>query len=154
VTLIFVGQDGYQAQVPWQEVRECSDCIVAFQDKGGFRVVMPGFPGRVQVRDLVEIVVDSGFLGVSSRAAFGASLAIVALGGRSLMIQGCAAVFAFAGLAASYFLARRIRFGDWVLRLVLAGIAVSALCASGTGVLKYLADPLRQLPVMRQDWQV
>lgn len=91
-------------------------------------------------------LVDSGFLGVSSGAAFGASLAIVALGGRSLVIQGCAAAFAFAGLASSYFLARRIRFGDWVLRLVLAGIAVSALYASGTGVLKYLADPLRQLP--------
>ena len=36
--------------------------------------------------------------------------------------------------------------GGWVLRLVLAGIAVSALYTSGTGVLKYLADPLRQLP--------
>jgi iron complex transport system substrate-binding protein len=56
-TLIFVGEDGYQAQVPWQEVRECPDCIVAFQDKGGFRVVLPGFPGQVQVRDLVEIQV-------------------------------------------------------------------------------------------------
>jgi len=33
-----------------------------------------------------------------------------------------------------------------VLRLVLAGIAVSALYTAGTGVLKYLADPLDQLP--------
>jgi iron complex transport system permease protein len=32
------------------------------------------------------------------------------------------------------------------LRLVLAGIAVSALFSSGLGVLKYLADPLTQLP--------
>jgi hypothetical protein len=56
-TLILVGEDGYQAQVPWQEVRACPDCIVAFQDQGGFRVVMPGFPGQVQVRDLVEIQV-------------------------------------------------------------------------------------------------
>jgi iron complex transport system permease protein len=29
---------------------------------------------------------------------------------------------------------------------VLAGIAISALYTSGTGVLKYLADPVRQLP--------
>ena len=32
-----------------------------------------------------------------------------------------------------------------MLRLVLAGIAVSALYSAGTG-LKYIADPLRQLP--------
>jgi iron complex transport system permease protein len=32
------------------------------------------------------------------------------------------------------------------LRLVLSGIAVSALLSSGVGMLKYLADPLRQLP--------
>ncbi|MEN6301063.1 MAG: iron ABC transporter permease, partial [Anaerolineaceae bacterium] len=46
----------------------------------------------------------------------------------------------------SYLLARRVRMGGWVLRLVLAGIAVSALFSSGLGVLKYIADPLSQLP--------
>ncbi|MCX7840035.1 MAG: iron ABC transporter permease, partial [Anaerolineae bacterium] len=39
-----------------------------------------------------------------------------------------------------------LRYGGWVLRLVLAGIAVSALFSSGIGILKYAADPLRQLP--------
>ena len=68
------------------------------------------------------------------------------LGGRTAVVQGCAAFFAFVGLAASALLAHRIKLGDWVLRLVLAGIAVSALYTSGSGVLKYLADPLRQLP--------
>ncbi len=33
-----------------------------------------------------------------------------------------------------------------MLRLVLAGIAVSALFSAGLGVLKYLADPLQELP--------
>jgi iron complex transport system permease protein len=91
-------------------------------------------------------LVDSGFLGVSSGAAFGASLAIVILGGSTLSIQILAAFFAVIGLGGSYFLAVRFRTGDWVLRLVLAGIAVSALYTAGTGVLKYLADPLEQLP--------
>ncbi len=91
-------------------------------------------------------LVDSGFLGVSAGASFGASLAIVALGGQAWVVQACAAAFGMLGLAASYLLGLRIRFGDWVLRLVLAGIAVSALYTSGTGVLKYLADPLKQLP--------
>lgn len=91
-------------------------------------------------------LVDSGFLGVSAGASFGASLAIVALGGRAWTVQVCAAFFGLMGLGGSYLLGRRIRYGDWVLRLVLAGIAVSALYSSGTSVLKYLADPLRQLP--------
>ncbi len=43
-------------------------------------------------------------------------------------------------------LARAFRFGGSTLRLVLAGIAVSALFSSGVGLLKLVADPLRQLP--------
>ncbi len=91
-------------------------------------------------------LVDSGFLGVSAGASFGASLAIVALGGQAWKVQSAAALFGLLGLAGSYLLGQRIRYGDWVLRLVLAGIAVSAIYSSGTSVLKYLADPLRQLP--------
>ena len=91
-------------------------------------------------------LVDSGFLGVSQGAAFGASLAIIFVGGTPWAVQSFAAAFAFLGLGASYFLARRIRLGDWVLRLVLAGIAVAALFSAGTGALKYVADPQRQLP--------
>ncbi len=91
-------------------------------------------------------LVDAGFLGVSPGAAFGASLAIVFLGGSPLTVQACAAFFAFLGMAASYLIAQRVRLGDWVLRLVLSGIAVSALYSSAGGVVKYLADPLRALP--------
>jgi iron complex transport system permease protein len=43
-------------------------------------------------------------------------------------------------------LARHIRYGGWTLRLVLAGIAVSALFSSAVGLLKYTADPLTELP--------
>lgn len=91
-------------------------------------------------------LVEPGFLGVSQGAAFGAALSIVCLSSAAWLVQGSAALFAFLGLALSYLLARRARFGGWVLRLVLAGIAVSALFSAGVGVLKYIADPLRQLP--------
>ncbi len=91
-------------------------------------------------------LVEPGFLGVSQGAAFGAALAIVFLGGAALLTQASAAFFALAGLGFSYLLARRLRYGGWILRLVLAGIAVSALFSAGLGLLKYLADPLRQLP--------
>lgn len=91
-------------------------------------------------------LVEPGFLGVSQGAAFGAALSIIALGGSAAATQSLALVFAFVGLGSSYLLARRIRFGGWVLRLVLSGIVISALFSSGLGVLKYMADPLRQLP--------
>lgn len=91
-------------------------------------------------------LVEPGFLGVSQGASFGAAFAIVFLGGSALITQTSAAVFAMAGLGFSYLLARRLRYGGWVLRLVLSGIAVSALFSAGLGLIKYMSDPLTQLP--------
>ena len=91
-------------------------------------------------------LVEPGLLGVSQGAAFGAALSIIVLGASALLMQGMATAFACLGLAASTFLARRVRYGGWILRLILAGIAVSALFSAGVGLLKYLADPLTELP--------
>ncbi|MDM7323533.1 MAG: iron ABC transporter permease [Thermus sp.] len=91
-------------------------------------------------------LVEPGFLGVSQGAAFGAAFSILYLGRSALTVQASAAVFALLGLWTTYFLARRLYYGDWILRMVLAGIAVSALFSAGVGLLKYLADPLTQLP--------
>lgn len=91
-------------------------------------------------------LVEPGFLGVSQGAAFGAAFAIIFLGGAGLVTRLSAAFFALLGLGFSYLLARRLRFGGWLLRLILAGIAVSAFFSAGLGLLKYLADPLTQLP--------
>jgi iron complex transport system permease protein len=90
-------------------------------------------------------IVEPGFLGVSQGAAFGAAVAILWLGGGRLAVELSASLFALLGLAGSFLLARTIRFGGWVLRLILSGIVISALFSSGLGVLKYLADPLTQL---------
>ncbi len=90
-------------------------------------------------------IVEPGFLGVSQGAAFGAAVGILWLGGGQLVTEFSAAFFAMSGLAVSFLLARSLRFGGWVLRLILSGIVVSALFSSGMGVLKYLADPLTQL---------
>ncbi|MFP3853979.1 MAG: FecCD family ABC transporter permease [Anaerolineales bacterium] len=91
-------------------------------------------------------LVEPGFLGVSQGAAFGAALSILWLGDSPLVMELMAATFGVFGLFLSYLISRRIQFGGWVLRLILAGIAVSALFSAGTGVLKYLADPLTELP--------
>ena len=91
-------------------------------------------------------LVEPGFLGVSQGAAFGAAFSILFLSASPFLIQVSATLFAGLGMAGSYLLARRIRYGGWILRLILAGIAVSALFSAGLGVLKYLADPLTELP--------
>ncbi len=91
-------------------------------------------------------LVEPGFLGVSQGAAFGAALSILALQASPLVTEMSATVFALLGLSLSFLLARRLRYGGWVLRLILAGIAVSALFSAGVGLLKYTADPLSQLP--------
>jgi iron complex transport system permease protein len=91
-------------------------------------------------------LVEPGFLGVTQGAGFGAALCIIFLGTSPLLIETSATLFAVLGLLFSYFIARRIRFGGWVLRLILAGIAVSAFFSAGLGILKYLADPTSQLP--------
>ncbi len=91
-------------------------------------------------------LVEPGFLGVSQGAAFGAAFSILYLGRSPLTVQASAAAFALLGLWLTYFLAGHLRYGGWILRMVLAGIAVSALFSAGVGMLKYLADPLTQLP--------
>ncbi|MGC9346700.1 MAG: molybdopterin-dependent oxidoreductase [Anaerolineae bacterium] len=57
-TLVLVGDDGYTAEVPLDEVRSCSDCIVSFRNQGGFSAVFPGFSGKAQVKGLIEIQVQ------------------------------------------------------------------------------------------------
>ncbi|MBN1260255.1 MAG: molybdopterin-dependent oxidoreductase [Anaerolineae bacterium] len=56
-TVAFVADDGYTADVSLDDVKGCADCIVSFRNQGGFSIVMPGFPGNVQVKGVVEIQV-------------------------------------------------------------------------------------------------
>jgi iron complex transport system permease protein len=91
-------------------------------------------------------LVEPGFLGISQGAAFGAALSIVVIGANPFGIQVTAFICALAALTFSYYLARLIRYGGWILRLILAGIAVSALFSAGIGLLKLVADPMGELP--------
>ena len=90
-------------------------------------------------------LVEPGFLGVSQGAALGAGAAML-LGAGACGVQVAAAVAAMGGLALAYGLATRIRYGGWLLRLLLAGWAVSALFSAGMSLLKAVADPLKTLP--------
>ncbi len=92
-------------------------------------------------------LVSPDILGVSSGAALGAVLGIYL----SLAVLGIEAL-SFAGgllaVGAVYAVAASIRGRDPILVLVLTGVVVGALLASGVALLKYLADPENQLPAI------
>jgi iron complex transport system permease protein len=90
-------------------------------------------------------LVEPGFLGVSQGAAFGAALVIVLGNYSSYAVQVSATFFGLLALVLSYFLATKFRFGGWLLRLVLSGIAVSAIFSSALGVVKLVAEPTKDL---------
>jgi len=90
-------------------------------------------------------LVEPGFLGVSQGSAFGAALMIVLGAGSTAAVQASATVFGLLALVASYVLARRFRFGGWLLRLVLSGIAVSAIFSSALATVKLVAEPTKDL---------
>jgi hypothetical protein len=57
-TLVYVADDGFSAEIALSDVQACDDCIVSFRNQGGFSIVMPGFPGNVQVKGVIEIQVQ------------------------------------------------------------------------------------------------
>jgi DMSO/TMAO reductase YedYZ molybdopterin-dependent catalytic subunit len=57
-SLTFVGSDGYEATVDFVEVEACSDCIVALQEDGELKMVLPELSGKYQVKGVVEIRVE------------------------------------------------------------------------------------------------
>jgi tungstate transport system substrate-binding protein len=56
--LVLVADDGYTAEVTLAELQACTDCIVSFRNQGGFSTVLPGFPGSLQVKGVIEIKVQ------------------------------------------------------------------------------------------------
>ena len=90
-------------------------------------------------------LVDPRILGVSAGAAFGAALAIItgvpwyALDGVSFLL-GLLAVGLVLGVTR--------RFGGSILVMVISGILVGSLFIALLGVLKYMADPLDELPAI------
>jgi len=91
-------------------------------------------------------LVGPGVIGVNQGAAFGAAFAILFLPNYPLIIEISSAFFGLLALFMAYATSSAIKYGGSILRLVLAGLAVSALFSGGVGVMKCLADPLKQLP--------
>ncbi len=88
---------------------------------------------------------EPGLLGVNQAAGFGAAIGILVFGNSYFMIQVLAFVFGIISITLTLFLSKNINKKER-LSLVLAGISVSAFFSAGLGIIKYIADPLDQLP--------
>ncbi|MBR5620838.1 MAG: iron ABC transporter permease, partial [Clostridia bacterium] len=91
-------------------------------------------------------LVNSGILGVSNGAGFGACLAIVCFGS-GFFTYALSFLFGAAAVVLSYF-AGRIAKRNTVIMLILGGTIVSAFFAALVSLLKYIADPYSQLPAI------
>lgn len=86
-----------------------------------------------------------GLLGVNQAAGFGAALGILAFDNSYFMVQILAFIFGIISISITIFLSNNINKKER-LSIILAGISVSAFFSAGLGIIKYLADPLDQLP--------
>jgi iron complex transport system permease protein len=91
-------------------------------------------------------LVSPGILGVTSGAAFGATLAILLAGNSAFMVESSAFLWGLGAVLIAYQLGRRS--GNSATSLVLSGVIVSALFTAAVSFLKYKADPYQQLPAI------
>jgi len=92
-------------------------------------------------------LVSPDIIGVSSGASLGAAISIVLFSSVSSSVQ----LFAFAGgIIAVLFTFNLARLGNQstIVSLILSGVIINALAQSGVSILKYMADPLQQLPAL------
>lgn len=89
-------------------------------------------------------LVNSGILGVSAGAGFGASLAII-LFNNYLIIYAFAVSFSILAVFLSYLIGRSYKMDSSVM-LVLGGTIVSSVFTSMISLMKYIAEPTVQLP--------
>ncbi len=105
-----------------------------------------GVTGTVFQGIFTNPLVDSGLLGVTAGAGFGAAV-VMLLGGGAAMIQLGAFGFGLLAVAIAFLGARRHASAPKIV-LTLMGILVGSFFASLTSLLKYLADPLDTLPAI------
>ncbi|ACD53776.1 iron ABC transporter permease [Clostridium botulinum] len=90
-------------------------------------------------------IVSADVLGVSSGASLGAAIAIVFLPFSPIIIQVMAFAFGIGAVVFSLLLSRQMR-SNRILALIIAGIVTGAISSSFLMIIKYLADPYKELP--------
>jgi iron complex transport system permease protein len=92
-------------------------------------------------------LVSPDIIGVSAGASLGAAIPIVLFSQTSSLIQLCAFAGGVVAVTATFNLAR-LGNQSTIVSLILSGIIINALFRSGVSFLKYMADPLQQLPAL------
>ena len=92
-------------------------------------------------------LVDSGMLGVSSGASFGAVLGIIIFNNNYSITILFAFLFGLIAVFSSYLIARTYKSSPRLM-LVLSGLIVSSLFSSLVAMGKFVADPFDQLPTI------
>lgn len=92
-------------------------------------------------------LVSPDILGVTSGCSLGAAIAIVFFSAQAWLVQGLAFLFGLLAVALSLAVAR-FAGGDKTLRFVVSGIITGAMASSFLMLLKYMADPYKQLPAI------
>jgi iron complex transport system permease protein len=91
-------------------------------------------------------LVSPDILGVASGAGFGAAVAIL-LSGNTVVIQIAAFLCALLAVSISYGVSKIVK-GNATLSLILAGIAIGSFFSALISLMKYIADPINQLPTI------
>lgn len=91
-------------------------------------------------------LVSPDILGVSSGAGFGAALAIL-LNADLWIVQVSAFCFALLAVGIVFAVSRMVK-GNSTLTLILAGMAIASLFSALLSIMKYVADPVNQLPAI------
>jgi len=91
-------------------------------------------------------LVSPDILGVSSGASVGAALSIL-LNETRVVMQVLAFGFGIVAVGLTYLVSKKVR-GNPTLSLILAGVAMGSLFSSFLSLIKYVADPLNQLPAI------
>jgi iron complex transport system permease protein len=91
-------------------------------------------------------LVSPDILGVSSGAGFGAALAIL-MNADNWGIQVSAFCFALLAVGIAFGVSRMVK-GNPTLSLILAGMAIGSLFSAFLSLVKYVADPVNQLPAI------
>ena len=57
-TVTFTAADGFTATADLQAIRDCKDCLVAFNESGALKLAMPGMESNLWVKDIVAVSVQ------------------------------------------------------------------------------------------------
>ena len=92
-------------------------------------------------------LISPDVLGVTSGCSLGAALAIIFMAANPLMIQFMAFLTGMIAVVFSVLLSKNMG-GNKILGLVISGIVTQALASAMIMILKYFADPYKELPAI------